>query len=160
MSGTLRWSVSGKETASINIIANTRSGYIELNYNYNKEPRNYKIALVSLPSNLGKGDVWYFHCPQTGKRCRKLYSVGGYFLHRDAFKGCMYEKQTKSKKIREQMKFMEMVFHSEELYEQIYQKHFRRTYAGKPTKKYLKIMQKINWIDGIPANVIEKALLP
>ena len=98
MSGTLRWSVNGKETASINIIANTRSGYIELNYNYNKEPRNYKIALVSLPSNLGKGDVWYFLCPQTGKRCRKLYSVGGYFLHRKAFKGCMYEKQTKSKK--------------------------------------------------------------
>ena len=58
------------------------------------------------------------------------------------------------------MKFIEMVFHSDKLYEQIYQKHFRRTYAGKPTKKYLKIMQKINRIDCIPANVIEKALLP
>lgn len=29
----------------------------------------------------------------TEKRCRKLYLVDGYFLHRDAFKKCMYDSK-------------------------------------------------------------------
>ena len=70
--------------------------YIELDYNYRDKPQNYKVNLVRVPSNLGKDFVWYFHCPKTNKRCRKLYSVNGMFLHREAYKGCMYETQTYS----------------------------------------------------------------
>ena len=62
------------------------------------EPRNYKVYLTSTPSNLNRGEIWYFICPQTKKRCRKLYSIGGYFLHREAFNGCMYKIQIESKK--------------------------------------------------------------
>ena len=99
MSGTLTWSSNGEKTASISITVSTnKKPYIELDYKYNDEPRKYKVRLVTIPSNLGKGKVWYFLCPQTHKRCRKLYSIGGYFLHREAFKGCMYDSQTKSKR--------------------------------------------------------------
>ncbi|MEH6405997.1 MAG: hypothetical protein V7767_01830 [Leeuwenhoekiella sp.] len=73
---------------------------MELDYNYKKEPRNYKVNLVSIPSNIGNGKIWYFLCPETNKRCRNLYSIGGYFLHRKAFKGAMYESQKQSKKWR------------------------------------------------------------
>jgi hypothetical protein len=159
-SGTLQWSRNGKEIAKISILVNANAGYIELDYNYNEEPRKYKIDLVSLPSNLGKGKVWYFLCPQTKKRCRVLYLVGGYFLHREAFKGCMYEKQTKSKKGKDTRKLIDMVFSSDKLHEQLYQKHFRRTYAGKATKKYIKIMQKINRVNSLSANEVERLLLP
>ncbi len=34
---------------------------------------NYKIELITLPSNLGKGEVLYFVCPQTARPCRILY---------------------------------------------------------------------------------------
>jgi hypothetical protein len=101
--GELTWSRYGNKTASIIIKVNTftEQPFIELDYKYGDKTINYKIQLVSMPSNLGKGLIWYFLCPKTNKRCRKLYSIGGYFLHRQAFKGCMYESQTISKKYRE-----------------------------------------------------------
>lgn len=145
-SGTLTWSSNGNKTGSISIRVNTHSEqpYIELNYKYKDEPRNYKVNLVFMPSNLGKGLIWYFLCPQTKKRCRKLYSIGGHFLHREAFNGCMYETQTQSKKYRQLDKTLGTYFRTDELYSQLYKKHFKKTYAGKPTKKYLKLMKQIN----------------
>lgn len=144
-SGTLNWSSNGNPTGSISIQVNTHSeqSYIELNYKYRDEPRNYKLSLVTMPSNLGKGLIWYFLCPQTNKRCRKLYSIDGYFLHREAFNGCMYETQTQSKKYRQLDKTLGAYLKEDELYSQLYQKHFKKTYAGKPTKKYLRIIEQI-----------------
>jgi hypothetical protein len=160
MGGNLVWSTNGKETAKIGITVNTSANFIELDYSYNKKPVKYLINLVSRPSNLGKGKVWYFECPQTKKRCVKLYCIGGYFLHREAFKGCMYEKQTKGKREREQMKMCDMVFGTDKLYEQLYGKYFKRTYAGKPTKKFTRLMQKIKRSESIAACEVERLLLP
>ncbi|MEM9981109.1 MAG: hypothetical protein AAF734_01355 [Bacteroidota bacterium] len=144
-SSVLTWSSNGEETGSISIRVSTltEQPYIALDYKYGGEPRNYKVRLVSVPSNIGKGKVWYFLCPHTNKRCRKLYSIGGYFLHREAFKGAMYESQTKSKFYRQLEKCFGSRFQLEKLYEQLHKKHFKKTYAGKPTKKYLQLMQKI-----------------
>lgn len=144
-SGTLNWSRNGESTGSISIQVNTHSEqpYIELDYKYRDEPRNYKVYLTSIPSNLGKGEIWYFICPHTKKRCRKLYLIGGYFLHREAFKGCMYETQTQSKKYRQLDKTLGAYFEIDNLYEELYKKNFKKTYAGKPTKKYLRIMEQI-----------------
>lgn len=160
-SGTLNWSRNGNPTGSISIQVNTHSEqpYIELDYKYRDEPRNYKVSLVSKPSNLGKGLIWYFLCPQTNKRCRKLYSIGGYFLHREAFNGCMYETQTQSKKYRQLDKTLGAYFRTDELYSQLYQKHFKKTYAGKPTKKYLRIMEQIQKAESIPYHEIERLML-
>ena len=143
--GTLTWSVRGNQTGCIDIIINTskRSPYIELDYKYGDQPRNYKVQLVSVPSNLGKGRVWYFLCPQTGKRCRILYSIGGYFLHREAFRGCMYETQRYSQKDRTLIRVLDNHLANEKIYDEIYSKHFKTYYAGKPTRRYLKLMKKL-----------------
>lgn len=160
-SGTLHWSRNGNPTGSISIQANIHSEqpYIELNYKYKEEPRNYKVFLTSIPSNLNKGEVWYFLCPQTNKRCRKLYSIGGYFLHREAFRGCMYETQTQSKKYRDLEKTLGAYFRTDQLFEQLYKKHFKKQYAGKPTKKYLKLTREIEQAESVPYHVIERALV-
>lgn len=160
-SGTITWSRNGNQTGSISIKVNTHSEqpYIELDYEYRDEPRNYKVSLVSMPSNIGNGLIWYFLCPQTNKRCRKLYSIGGYFLHREAFNGCMYETQTQSKKYRQLDKTLGVYFRTDDLYSQLYQKHFKKTYAGKPTKKYLRIMEQIQKAESIPYHEIERAML-
>jgi hypothetical protein len=160
-SGTITWSRNGNPTGSISIQVNTHSEqpYIELDYKYRDEPRNYKVRLVSIPSNLGKGLIWYFLCPQTKKRCRKLYSIGGYFLHREAFKGCMYETQTQSKKYRQLDKTLGAYFKSDNLYSELYKKNFKKTYAGKPTKRYLRIMEQIQKAESIPYHEIERAML-
>lgn len=160
-SGTLNWSRNGNPTGSISIQVNTHSEqpYIELDYKYRDEPRNYKVRLVSIPSNLGKGLIWYFLCPQTKKRCRKLYSIGGYFLHREAFKGCMYETQTQSKKYRQLDKTLGAYFKIDNLYSELYKKNFKKYYAGKPTKRYLRIMEQIQKLESIPYHEIERAML-
>jgi len=159
--GTLTWSRNGNKIGSISIKVNTHSEqlYIELDYKYRDEPRNYKVRLASMLSNLGKGLIWYFLCPQTNKRCRKLYSIGGYFLHREAFNGCMYETQTQSKRYRQLDKTFGAHFKAEDLYLQLCQKHFKRTYSGKPTKKFLRIMEQIQKAESIPYREIERAML-
>ena len=160
-SGTINWSRHGESTGSISITANTRSEqpYIELDYKYRDEPRNYKVYLTSTPSNLNKGEIWYFICPQTKKRCRKLYLIGGYFLHREAFNGCMYETQTQSKKYRQLDKTLGAYFKIDNLYSELYKKNFKKTYAGKPTKRYLRIMEQIQKAESIPYHEIEQAML-
>jgi len=142
--GTLTWSRNGHKTGSISITENTQSEqpYIELNYKYRDEPRNYKVSLVSMPSNLGKGRIWYFLCPRANKRCRKLYSIDGYFLHREAFKGCMYKSQAKTKE-KGFFRYFKNQIKLDDLNEIIYSKHFKRNYAGKPTKRFLRIMEQI-----------------
>ena len=159
-SGTITWSRNGNQTGSISIKVNTHSEqpYIELDYKYRDEPRNYKVSLVSKPSNLGKGLIWYFLCPQTNKRCRKLYSIGGYFLHREAFNGCMYETQTQSKTYRQLDKTLGAYFKSDNLYNELYKKNFKKTYAGKPTKKYLRIMEQIQKAESIPYHEIKRVM--
>ena len=82
--GTINWSRQGKKTGSISIRVTTEpeSPYLELDYKCNEIPIKYRVQIISVPSNLGKGVVWYFICPQTGKRCRKLYFAKNYFYHR------------------------------------------------------------------------------
>ncbi len=139
------------ETGSVLIQVNAldeQNPYIKLEYNYLGKPINYRIQLIPVPSNLGIGVSWYFLCPRTGKRCRKLYWVDGYFFHREAFKGCMYESQTQSKKYRGLDNTLVADLRTDQLYEQLYKKHFKKQYAGKPTKKFLKLIHAIQRIEG------------
>ena len=160
-SGTVTWSRNENKTGSISIRVNTQpeSLYLELDYKCNEAPIKYRVQLISTPSNLGKGVVWYFVCPRTGKRCRKLYLADTYFYHRSAFRGCMYEKQTQSKKSRYLDKTLGAYFRTDQLFEQLYQKHFKKQYAGKPTKRYLKLTQQIQRAESISYQEIERALI-
>ena len=147
-SGRLIWSRRGQEIGSINIFVYMQeSPFIELNYTYNKEEQiKYKIDLVSVESNLGIGKIWYFVCPHTGKRCRKLYGASKYFLHRDAYPNAMYECQTYSKRGRQIDKVCKIMGGSDKLYEELYSKHFKTHYASKPTRRYKKILSKLEYI--------------
>ncbi len=144
-SGSIHWNTNGNQKSNITIRVNTQSEqpYIELNYLYHNTPRNYKIQLVTQPSNLGKGQIWYFKCPVTKKHCRKLYLINGYFLHREAFNGCMYKTQTQSKKAREIEKKLRPLFKKDYLSKELDKKYFKKVYAGKPTKRYLRLMKQV-----------------
>ena len=156
-SGTITWSRNGNKTGSISIRVNTQpeSPYLELDYKCNEAPINYRVQLVSAPSNLGKGVVWYFVCSHTGKRCRKLYLIGGYFLHREAFKGCMYKIQTESKRERQTTRKYKPMWKGNE-YDQLQAKHFKHYYNGNPTKRYLQIMKVIKQAEAMPDPLFDK----
>jgi hypothetical protein len=159
-SGILTWSCQGRQTGFIRAIVHMQNSgpYLELDYKCDGNPVNYRIQIVSVPSNIGKGIVWYFVCPYTRKRCRKLYMVQTYFYHREAFKGGLYEKQTYSHRGRKFNKSFEDLLGVDKVYEQIYSKYFKPQYAGKPTKRYLKLLRRIQVAGSISANDVLRHL--
>ena len=160
-SGVINWSRNGQETGriSIEVVFNQYVKYIMLDYQTNGKPIRYKVNIESIKSNLGKGEILYFVCPETNKLCRKLYLNSGYFLHRTAFKDLIYSKQVESKKNRDLLKLFETAFVSDEVYEKRYKKYFKTHYKGKPTKKYLKLQNKIDTANKFPSNYLEQMLL-
>lgn len=84
--GTLQWHCRGEPTGSITLISSYFENDIWLRLMYKITDRttgevkeyDYKIYLEVLRSNLGKGEVPYFVCPVSGRRCRILYRAYGY----------------------------------------------------------------------------------
>ncbi len=71
----------------------------------------------------------------------------------------MYDKQTQSKFARKLDKTLGAFFDAENLTAQLYKKHFKQTYAGKPTKRYLSIKAKIDKAESIPYHEIERLMI-
>ena len=141
-SGTVTWSRFGEVTSSIGIkVDYIGVPFLELDYKWCDKEINYRVYLVSVPSNLGKGEVLYFYCPFANKRCRKLYFSSGYFMHREAT-GLMYEQQARSKSDRAMIQLFHKV-NTEPLHKELYSKGFTKFYNGKPTKRYQKIINKL-----------------
>ncbi|WP_299713779.1 hypothetical protein [uncultured Tenacibaculum sp.] len=140
--GIISWHKREKMTGSIHIESFSNQ-FIKLNYFYKKEQVNLKVFLTCLPSNLGKGVVYYFLCPKTNKKCRKLYLINGKFVHREAFKGILYESQTYSKKMRIFKNEFEDFYKLDYYYSELHQKHFKRFYKGAETKRYKKLLKSI-----------------
>lgn len=103
--GVITWTNSnGETTAKIQVAArvNDREQKVTVSYYYGDELRTYAIELLFTPSNLpnhGNHGYYYFLCPDTWERCRKLYLVNGTFVSRKAFKA-LYFWQTLSHKDR------------------------------------------------------------
>lgn len=144
--GTLQWKCGKEIIATITIVSNMlNSPHISLSYTYNGQSRYYEVELEAVQSNLGKGIHWYFVCPVTKKRCRKLYGVKGLFLHREAFKNiACYRKQTESKPWREMRPRFERLYAEEDVYKELYSKYFKQKYRGLVTRRYLKLMRRIH----------------
>ena len=159
--GIITWSRNGEKTGAISIkVSNDLYGIsLELDYKCNGVPIIYKVEIISIPSNLGKGEVLYFLCPRTYKKCRKLYQVQTYFYHREAFNDCMYECQTQAKKIRALNGTLGAYFKVDQFYEQLYKKNFKKYYVGKPTKRYLQLMKQIKKAESIDSRDIEMFMM-
>jgi len=160
--GNIRWTNSrGVETGSITIQSKIKNDLKVLIFDYkcNDKSYNYTIPLVTIPSNLGKGKVWYFICPFTYKRCRKLHLIDCHFVHRSAVTSGVYAKQLHTKKWREMERIYGHHFDIDNYYQELYSKHFKKFYNGKPTKRYLKLMQKINQAERISISDIERLYL-
>ncbi len=100
------------------------------------------IQLLKVASGLGNGVVWFFICPVTGIRCRKLLFHNGYLQHRSAIKG-LYKTQTNTPSIRQFMHDLKTIQTLTQISEKLTTPYFRKTYAGLPTKPYTKILRKI-----------------
>ncbi|MCB2209214.1 MAG: hypothetical protein KQH67_13060 [Bacteroidetes bacterium] len=122
--------------------------FMHLSYMHQGTTVEHTIDLVADPSNLGNGKVWYFICPISGERARKLYYIEGRFVHRNACKGSLYLSQTLSHKGLKLHKLFEVAFAEEKINE----KHFTPYYKGLPTARYKSIMKKVRKAEGLDMN--------
>lgn len=159
-SGTVSWSRNGEAHSKIDIEVTFLEfeKYIVLKYTASGEPKKYKVKIIEVPSNLGKGYLHYFECPITHKLCRKLYLDSGMFLHRTAF-NMIYEKQKESKKWRGLTAIFDKAVLSEKIYEERYKKYFKTHYNGKPTKRYLKLEEKIKIANSYPSDTLQRLMM-
>ena len=56
------------------------------------------------------------------------------------------------------LKTLGVYFKSDNLYSELYEKNFKKTYAGKPTKKYLRITVQIQKAESIQYHEIERQI--
>lgn len=133
----LTW--KGGDAIQLSAYKTEQGTHLQFEYSYSNatmdglEHLDYTIDLTPVPSNLGNGQVWYFICPTTGKRCRKLYlNPQTYtFTSRAAFpKGWYYPSQRHSKYNR----WLERYFKLEEEIKALEQQPHRKTYRGQPTR--------------------------
>jgi hypothetical protein len=159
-SGTITRSRRGRQTGPITVTMDMQDSapYLELDYECDGKPVNYQIQMVSVPSNIGKGIVWYFLCPNTLKRCRKLYLGQTYFYHREAIDRGVYEKQTYSHRGLKYNKAVEGLLGFTKAYKQIFSKYFKTQYDGKPTRRFQKLLQKMEIASSISENDVLRYL--
>lgn len=142
----IRWYINEETTGRMKVIVNTMTDkpYVVLIYKLNEQSIEYKVQLVSKRSNLGLGEIWYFICPFTNKRCRKLYLLNKYFSHRNRCKGVFYEKQLLSKSNRKSLGIFRKIDQINNAIEETKSKHFRMYYNKVKTKRLVKLRKIIN----------------
>lgn len=159
--GSIIWTYANGNKHSISIHTQTKEtdGFLTLDYTYNStEKINYQIRLITRPSNLGTGLIWFFICPYTGKVCRKLHLIDRHFKHRSAVPGLMYQNQIESKKWREWSKMFKDDL-NDKIYSELYSKGFRKFYAGKMTKRYTRICKKIKQSENLDLQEFYKMIM-
>lgn len=145
--GTINWLRNGEKTASITFATDTRKNTALMLYQYEGEPVKEVIKLMYQQSNL-KGNrrgYYYFVCPVSGKRCRKLYLVNGKFVGRAAFRP-LYQQQAQSRKQRNSSvsKRLELLIAVDRYQRQRYR---RETYKGKQTPYGRKVSKLLDLMD-------------
>lgn len=121
----------------------TREG-LYLDYCLNGFSIEQFIEILIEPSNLGIGEVWYFRCPITEKKCRKLVFWQGEFIHQSAIENHFYRAQTESAPERSSKKWIRRYKKYEDLTKQQMQKHYKPTYAGNHTRLAVRATQALH----------------
>ena len=78
------------------ITVSIESKDVVFRWKFKDKDKEVKVKLKTEPSNLGNGIVWYFLCPYTGHKCRKLFIDGNVVASRYAF-AHVYNQSRESK---------------------------------------------------------------
>lgn len=150
-SGLITWYIDDKETGNAGYFVDTTQYKVTLKYRYMATGADIvqDIKLKTVPSNLGKGDVWYFICPFTGDMVRTLYLIGSstLFASRKAYnRPILYRSQTSSHMDRWNDRYWKL----EKQIDALHGKGFTPYYAGKKTstaRRLEKLIAKRNEAD-------------
>lgn len=141
--GTLSWNNRGVKTGTIEIHTcfTESEKYINLSYSITDRITNevknfnYNINLIPVKSNLGIGNVYYFQCPDTFKKCRFLYKAYGSEIFKSR---CSYSKRIyyEIQRVSKRYYPMTRVHKLAEILDKIKETRMKHTYKGRQTKTF------------------------
>lgn len=143
LSGSVRWSDGDEEASSIGYRIRTDPDrpVLTLLYSIDGDNVTQTIEMVAVPSNLNRGKYWLFTCPVSGKRCKKLHLIRGLFQHRTAVPDAFYRQQARTK--WPFGRYWDAHDGICDILKAAEQPYFREYYAGKPTRRCLRMLRKI-----------------
>lgn len=170
---TLNWKDQrGNQTGSIccksSYLNLPQEQYLELYYVITKRDGEkidncYKVYLTKINSNLGKGEIVYFLCPQTGKKCRILYIAynSTIFKSRQAYSHRLYYDCQQSSKLNI---YNDNYWRLDQRISQIGKQAYygKRAYLGVLTKTAMRYnrlllkqdrMDQLRWSAGVPQSL-------
>lgn len=142
ISANLSWTDGSK--INIETMYSEKEKYIRLVYTVTSKQTcekidyDYKIELITKPSNLGKGEIIFFKCPESSKSCRILYRCYGShtWKSRTAYKQRIYYPL----QIMEKLAYPNLNYwKKDEQINSLRKKWLKPIYQGKKTKTMLKI---------------------
>jgi hypothetical protein len=149
VSGVVSWSRQGVNIASVTVAVDIAYGRsLEISYMSSGVEYRQSFKLIAKSSNLSRGRYWLIQSPESGRLGMKIYLTGAGFQVRADASGCMYEKQIECKRYRLLSKALGDTYG----YEDLYRKGFKKTYAGKPTKRYKRLVGRINQAERLERN--------
>lgn len=175
LSGPFAWKnqrgeASGRIGLKTHYIPGGSNNYIELAYTISyrdgrEEDFCYRVRLVEVPSNLGKGSVLYFLCPQTGQKCRILYKAydSTLFKSRSAYSNRLYYTTQKASRLSY---YNDYYWQLEDHIMKLKAKNegWKRTYKGEPTRAARRLqrlqeqqerLDELRWTLGAPKSIRE-----
>lgn len=144
--GEMQWENGG--SASFRSVYTKDEAYFQISYSLTdmsgtETYHDYRIELIRIPSNLGKGEVIYFQCPESGKLARVLYMAyrNNKYVHRDWYlenygRRLFYNTQSDPKDDYHNTMYFNLKHKTEIWQKSLFAKHRKIYYAGKPTKEY------------------------
>mgnify|MGYP003110018106 CR=1 FL=1 len=147
--GVLSW--TGGQEVRFRCLMTKTEKYLRLMYSVtNRNGKNteydYKIEIVEVQSNLGKGTILYFLCPESWKRSRILISAYGEpkFLNREYYETkfglrVYYGCQKTSKPDYHNTRYFDLKRKVVKLGAELKEKHRNTHYRGKPTKEQIQL---------------------
>ena len=108
---------------------------------------DYRINFVKIPSNLGKGEILYFVCPESNRLARVLFMAYGHhkYIHRDWYLDyygvrLYYNSQSISKEDYHNTMYFNYQSKVKDLESILFVKYRKLFYKGQPTKDYKKLI--------------------
>ncbi|PJX21727.1 hypothetical protein CAP47_08855 [Psychroflexus sp. S27] len=159
-SGVLEW--TGGQAVNFKSQMKGTKKYLRLIYSVSnhrgeRTDLDYKIEIDEVPSNLKKGKILYFLCPESGKRSRTLISAYGEpkFINREYYETkyglrVYYGCQRTSKNDYHNTRYFDLKRKVERLEAELNEKHRNTHYRGKPTREQnqlAKWKQEMNYHD-------------
>ena len=135
---TMSWP-DGGPTLDMESTWTDREQSLSLSFRLGEETWTQRIAIQTAPSPL-QGELLYFLCPRSGKRCRKLFRAyhSHGFYHRTAFGYRLYSPQQASSTYKRADR---QLLAAERKLATLQAKRRTSTYLGQPTRRAVRIAE-------------------